>query len=259
MTCEHVQKLLDAYVDGELDLVHNLEIEQHLQDCVACQTTYQNHLVLKKTLKAKEFYYEVPAGLQKRLHTSLRQASLKPPTPTARILSGRWLVLTGSMAALLLLLVIGGFAFLVNSFSSNNDLMAQEVVSSHIRSLMVNHLADVASTDQHTVKPWFDGKLDFSPVVEDFASKGYPLIGGRLDYLDKQSVAALVYQRGKHVINVFIWRDKSNSKTELQIQSLQGYHLLHWSEAGSNYWAVSDLNESELKDFVQLIHAAVTG
>jgi anti-sigma factor RsiW len=134
------------------------------------------------------------------------------------------------------------------------------VVASHIRSLMLNHLSDVASTDQHTVKPWFDGKLDFSPVVEDFASKGYPLVGGRLDYLNKQPVAALVYQRAKHIINLFSWPDdRPDLKEALQTATLQGYHLIHWVQGGSNYWAVSDLNESELTAFVQLLESAIGG
>ena len=157
------------------------------------------------------------------------------------------------------LLAVGGLLLLLGTSSTNNssELLAQEVVASHVRSLMVNHLEDVASSDQHTVKPWFDGKLDFSPIVVDFADKGYPLVGGRLDYLDNQSVAALVYQRSKHIINLFVWPAKVGSQVGTQTQTLQGYHLFHGSKSGTNYWVVSDLNESELKDFVELVTSAI--
>ncbi len=261
MTCEQVQKLLDAYVDGELDLVHNLEIEEHLQDCGPCQISYQNQLTLKKALKQETLYYALPAGLQKNIQTSLSRAVSKQPVPLSRLSSRRWVRSAGLIAAGLVVLLVGGLLLLANIFSSSpsgkNELLAQEVVASHVRSLMVGHLEDVASTDQHTVKPWFDGKLDFSPTVEDFAEKGYPLIGGRLDYLDKQPVAALVYQRNKHIINLFIWPAHSSLKTDAQTETLQGYHLFYWSKAGWNYWAVSDLNTSELEDFVQLTQTAV--
>jgi anti-sigma factor RsiW len=260
MTCLEVQKLLNAYMDGELDLVHNLEIERHLQDCVACQTTNQNNLILRKALKSEALYYKTPAGLQKRLRANLRKAAARQTAPAGKLWTRPRLVLAGLIGALAVLLAVGGLAIMLNTFSGDNERLAQEVVASHIRSLMLNHLSDVASTDQHTVKPWFDGKLDFSPVVEDFASKGYPLVGGRLDYLDKQPVAALVYQRAKHIINLFSWPDdRPDLKEALQTATLQGYHLIHWVQGGSNYWAVSDLNESELTAFVQLLESAIGG
>jgi anti-sigma factor RsiW len=115
---------------------------------------------------------------------------------------------------------------------------------------MANHLTDVVSSDQHTVKPWFDGKLPFSPPVPNLASQGFPLIGGRLDYLDGQPVAALIYQRNKHLINVFIWPSQGN-KSDLQNSSYNGYHLLHWSQSGMTFWAVSDLNSEDLLAFIR--------
>jgi len=129
----------------------------------------------------------------------------------------------------------------------------REVVSSHIRSLMANHLTDVASTDQHTVKPWFNGKLDFSPPVSDLATSGYPLIGGRLDYLRGRPVAALVYQRRKHLINVFAWPDEGVADAETPPRTQQGYHIIHETHGGMAYWIVSDLNSDELSSFGKLL------
>jgi anti-sigma factor RsiW len=138
---------------------------------------------------------------------------------------------------------------------SNDQQLAAEVLTSHVRSLEANHLMDVASTDQHTVKPWFDGKLDFSPPVEDLASDGFPLVGGRLDYLDGRQVAALVYQRRKHFINVFVWPDTRGSGSTQTIQPQHGYNMTRWSRGGFQFWAVSDVNAQDLADFVRLLQA----
>jgi anti-sigma factor RsiW len=130
------------------------------------------------------------------------------------------------------------------------QLLAEQVVSSHIRSLMANHLSDVVSTDQHTVKPWFSGKLDFAPVVTNLAPQGFPLVGGRLDYLDDRTVAALVYKHRQHTINLFLW-PLSDSDANPQILSIKGFNVVHWTQAHMNYWAVSDLNASELTEFAR--------
>jgi anti-sigma factor RsiW len=140
----------------------------------------------------------------------------------------------------------------------NQDaLLVQEVQTAHVRSLITSHLTDVNSSDQHTVKPWFSGKLDFSPPVTDLASQGYPLQGGRLDYLNNRSVAALVYQRNKHLINLFIWPSTDGNQAP-RISTYNGYHLMHWSQSGMNYWAVSDLSLSELQSFVQLVQQSIS-
>ena len=139
---------------------------------------------------------------------------------------------------------------------SSDELLTQHVVASHIRSLIVNHLADVRSTDEHTVKPWFNGKLDFSPPVDDLAKQGFPLIGGRLDYLNNRPVAALVYQRDKHVINIFVWPSNRTRQTSESITKQQGYNVIRSTRSGMNFWTVSDLERSQLEKFVELLNAS---
>ena len=247
MTCKEIENLLDAYVDGELDLVHNLEIEQHLPDCPACLQIYENQQALKKALKAPALYFKPPSDLQKRLHTSLQSYS-RPVTATRRRTG--WLV-----AAALLGLFVLAASFIWLTSTRGEDQLTQEVVASHIRSLMVNHLADVASSDQHTVKPWFNGKLDFAPPVQDLTEKGFPLTGGRLDYLNGRAVATLIYMRHDHKINLFIWPvgAEGEKDAEPKSQTRQGYNIIHWTKGGMTFWAISDLNNSELGELVQLL------
>ena len=136
---------------------------------------------------------------------------------------------------------------------STEEILTREVVSGHVRSLMANHLTDVPSSDRHTVKPWFNGKLDFSPPVQDFVKQGFPLVGGRLDYLNNRPAAALVYARDKHLINLFIWPSSDSSDAGTKSETRQGYHVFHWTRSGMTYWAVSDVEKSQLQEFVQLV------
>jgi anti-sigma factor RsiW len=239
-------------MDGELDLVKILEVERHLEGCAACAQVCHDHQMVRSAMNAGGLYYKAPASLERRVQSAVRKASREASVP--RRTPWRWLsvgaALAGAAAVLLWMLGSGR----LSSIPAGEDLLAQEVLSSHVRSLMAAHLADVASTDQHTVKPWFNGKLDYSPPVQDLADQGFPLVAGRLDYLDNRPVAALVYRRHKHVINLFVWPSAGGAgASEATLVTHRGYHLCHWTRAGMTYWAVSDLNEGELKEFARLL------
>ncbi|MFH0130154.1 anti-sigma factor family protein [Variovorax sp. VaC1] len=197
-----------------------------------------------------------PEGLAERIRQSVRAeaaAAVAPaPTPAPkRSLRDAWKGLawfgTGAATAWGLALV------LLATPLAPQDMLAEAVTGNHVRSLMASHLADVASTDQHTVKPWFAGKLDFSPPVVDLAAEGFPLTGGRLDYLDGRTVAALVYRSGPHVINLFYWPAADARTAAPAFSTRQGYQLVRWAQGGMQAWAVSDLNAAELQNFASLM------
>jgi anti-sigma factor RsiW len=257
LSCEEYNTLIHGYLDGELDLLSTLRLEAHLPECASCAQTYGSHRALRSAMSRGELYFKPPNELAGRIHVALQEANAerhaplsvwKVPKPM------RWRIWwpSISMAASAVLVAIVAWRLgSVASRPSPEDLLAQSVVGSHVRSLMANHLTDVLSSDQHTVKPWFDGKVDFSPPVKDLSGDGFPLVGGRLDYLEDRPVAALVYQRRKHFINLFIWPSAENSRKKTVMR--QGYNLFHWTQSGMTYWAVSDLNSNELQEFVQLV------
>lgn len=248
MDCTTLRSYIDAHIDGELDLVTTIDIERHLADCPDCVQRLRNRQFLREGLASQTLRFAAPVALQRQVETALF-----PPQRVRLIEQARRHLWLSLVAALLVGIVISAGLFRSTTTVDPDRLLAQQVVDSHIRSLMVDHLADVISTDRHTVKPWFDGKIDFSPTVIDLAAQGFPLTGGRLDYLDGEPVTALVYQYQKHIINLFMrpsagLPDSGNFST-----TLQGYHLIHWADANSAYWAVSDLEMTELQVFVQLI------
>ena len=248
MRCAEAQTLIESYVDGELDLVRNLEIEQHLGDCPICAPLRQDALELRSRIREDVSYFRAPKDLRQRVRAIAGEK--KAVTIRSRVPLWTW---SGAIAAVVLLAVITAGLVRRAADSSREQMITQEIVADHVRSLMANHLTDVTSTDQHTVKPWFHGKLDFAPPVDDFAAEGFPLIGGRLDYLDGQPVAALVYQRRLHPINVFVWTAAGKYAAKPAQETRQGYNIFYWTRDGITYCAISDLAADEMKTFTALL------
>jgi anti-sigma factor RsiW len=251
MTCQQARALKHAYADGEVDVLRLIEMEEHLRDCPACFRACENVRTLKSAFKSDTLYFKAPAQLKKQVRATLRAADRN--AAGRRTFSWAWLKLAipvgaTALATLALMMIL--------QRPSADGHLVQEATSSHVRSLMAGHLTDVASSDQHTVKPWFAGKLDFSPRVIDLSERGFPLVGGRLDYLGDRPVAALVYQRHKHLINLFIWPAAGGRAdgTE-QITARQGYNLVRWTQAGMAHLAVSDVNARELLEFVHALQS----
>jgi len=199
MNCTSAKGLLEAYLDNELDAAQQAEIAAHLESCASCAASLDRLKQLSAAIRNPEFEYQPPAYFEARVRGALRE-SARPERRNYAF--WRWAALA---ACLILAAVLAWRLVQLRSRDSNRQVIAREVVSSHVRSLLGNHLLDVPSTDRHTVKPWFDGKLDFSPDVKDLSSRGFPLTGGRLDYVDNRPVAALVFQRRLHMINLFVW------------------------------------------------------
>lgn len=244
MTCKSARPFLEPYLDGELDAAQKADIERHLSECPECATSHRQLSSLQNDLRTFGPRYDAPEHLRSRVLSSVRKAAVTPIRPAARSFSATaW-----ALAATVLLAVSVGWNVLLLR-SQKTGGVAQEIVSSHVRSLIGNHLLDVPSTDQHNVKPWFNGKLDYAPDVRDFAANGFPLAGGRVDYIDHKPVAALVYKRRQHVINLFIWPSASPLATP---DGVNGFNLVAWSRTGMNYCSISDLNEAELQQFADL-------
>src|SRR5579862_5638395 len=246
---------MHAHLDGELDLAGDLEVQRHIRECPRCASEYDAIRAMRTRLNDETFRYEAPAALKEKIQRAIPVSSPSPARreayPSRR---GPWIPRAFRIAVPM---AIGAMLALIIApraiGPASDQPIASEVVASHVRSLMGAHLMDVASTDQHTVKPWFNGRLDFSPPVTDFAKDGFPLIGGRLDYINDRPVAALVYQHGKHVINVFMWPSASDETRALRIEPMQGYNLEQTIVAGMNCWVVSDLNQVELKKFSEML------
>ncbi|HWI59651.1 MAG TPA: anti-sigma factor [Bacillota bacterium] len=254
MNCQTMAELLHGYLDKELDLVRSLEAEQHLKECPACLRRCQEHQALRGGLGAQALYFEAPAGLTRRVRTAVRQASRAEAPRTRRSWDLDWLwVRWLAPVALAGLMILVALPWLAGP--SAESRLSGEIISAHVRSLQANHLTDVASSDQHTVKPWFNGKVTFSPPVVDPAAQGFPLVGGRLDVVEGQPVAALVYQRRKHFINLFIWPSNRSRGTREEFLAQRGYNVVHWAKGGMDYWAVSDVGRGELQEFAHLVGA----
>ena len=247
MRCTSSEHLLELHLDGELSASESAEIQEHVENCVSCGGLYQRLERLQTDIRTQVIRHRAPAQLQQSIQAALRKAAASEP-PAPRI-HWNWMAVAASV--LLFASMAWNVAFL-RSRDSARDVVAREVLSSHLRSLMGTHLLDVPSSDQHTVKPWFNGKLNFSPDVRDFASQGFRLVGGRVEYISDRPVAALVYQRRQHIINLFTWPSLSSSQSGYSEMQRNGYNLVSWTEHGITCWAVSDLQTGELEQFAQL-------
>jgi len=245
---------MDCFLDHELDSATRREVDMHLADCAACRSAFDQQRALRSALGEKSQYYRAPPSLSANIKLALDKIDASSNT-NRRQLPG-WLSLAASIA-IAALLGSGTTYWLMGT--SQKELLAQEIIAGHVRAQMVaGRLTDIASSDSHTVKPWFNGKLDFAPPVLDLTSQGFPLVGGRLDYLANHPVAALVYRHRQHLIHLFIWPTMDRTNNTRNSLTRQGFQLYYWSDHAMQYWAVSDLNADALKTFSEHIQEQAT-
>ncbi len=257
MTCEEMTQVLHAWLDREINPAESLDFEKHLQSCPACRKDSEFFKSQQKVVAEQTPYHLAPEPLVREVRSALRKAA-RAEAPVSTLMRS-WLVeldwsrLAGSAAAAGLIILF--IVFLVKR-PSDEELWVQAVVSAEVRALMPNHLTDVASADQHTVKPWFNGKLDYTPPVVDLANKGFPLVGGRLDFLREHRMACVVYRRGNHFLNLFVWPTSESNKPEKSV-TRQGYHIVHWVQGGMDCWTVSDVKLADVQEFAGPFRAAL--
>lgn len=248
MACELSQTQLHAYFDGELAALDAASFEKHLETCADCKRQLEAEQSLRDSLRQADLYERAPTSLREKIQPRTSAVAAIPMRASTKPASWTWLA---AAAALLLALIAGWRYFGLVSGPSSTQLIASKLVDAHLRSLQPGHLTDVASTDQHTVKPWFDGRLDFAPPVHDFSSDGFPLLGGRLDVVEGRTVAALVYGRRKHIINVFVEKSEPEISWEGS-GTMQGYQWVAWQKDGFSFFAVSDVSAPDLTALKQL-------
>ncbi|HEY5126714.1 MAG TPA: anti-sigma factor [Bradyrhizobium sp.] len=254
MTCDEAKILLHALIDGELDAGHAREVEDHIATCPACAAELAAWREMSKAVAGADLRYKAPLELRRRIEAALPQAAVVPITQAA---PNRRAVLRGfAMGSAVSALAATGLVAIVLR-NDDAERIQSEVVSAHLRSLQAGHLTDVVSTDQHTVKPWFNGKLDVAPPVIDLTAQGFTLIGGRLDYVDTRPIGAVVYRRRSHVINLFVAQTASTERRAARSETIQGFNIRRWSDRGLNYWAVSDIAADELAEFGEKFEAAM--
>jgi len=253
MNCQETQHWLSAYCDGELPMPLTLELEQHFGSCQTCALMRDNATLMTKRIRTAAV--TAPESLKQRV-----RAAVKPQAQAARIVwaGPAWWPGIAAAAAL----VIAAFVWMTHDRAQEKRLLLSEVTDSHIRSLIGDHLVDVASSDKHTVRPWFEGKVDFAPAVPDLSAQGFKTIGGRLDYIGGHSAAALVYQCRKHFISLLLWPAGADENASSGIQSeaaQRGYSIVRWTAGGMSYWAISEISEDDLKSFAQAFLGEVKG
>jgi anti-sigma factor RsiW len=253
MTCDEAEILLHALIDGELDAGHAQEVESHIATCTSCGAKLAAYRQMSQQVAAAGLRYTAPASLRQRIDAALpkaQPAAKVTPLPSRRgVLRG--FVLGSAVSAMA---ATGLVAIVLRK--DDEQRIESEIVSAHLRSLQAGHLIDVVSSDQHTVKPWFNGKLDVSPPVIDLTAQGFTLIGGRLDYVDARAIGAVVYKRRAHIINLFVAQTSNTERQSATIETLQGFNIRRWRDHGLNYWAVSDIGADELNEFGEKFEAA---
>jgi anti-sigma factor RsiW len=248
VNCELSGTTLHGYVDGELDAVRAAEFEGHVQTCADCKAALERTKILQAAFRRANLYEHAPAGLSRRVRTQLSLGDAEKTTPAWR---SWFLVPAFSLAAVVAVFSVA--MWLVQSHTRSAQITA-ELIDAHIRSLQAGHTMDVPSTDQHTVKPWFDGKVDFIPPVADYSAQGFTLIGGRLDFIDGHNAAVLVYARAKHTVNVFVWPSRLGHSVPDSSGSREGYNWILWHAGDMTLCAISDTAPASLRQLKDYIH-----
>jgi len=255
MQCSDARLLLHAYLDNELDAGDSVRLMRHVADCPACSREFERQTQLKDLLQRAKPQHAMPEALRARVLAALPQPASTadaPPLLQPRPPLRSWNMLPVALAAsLMLLLGGGGIGIAWQRQVSDSAALANDVLSNHLRSLQSQHLTDVLTSDRHTVKPWFDGKLEFSPQVRDLDAAGFVLVGGRLDVVGGRRVAAIVYRRRLHAINLFQWPDSAANSTPVSVVAGGGYTSTHWVQDGMAYWAVSSLDRPGMEAFAE--------
>ncbi|CCE04084.1 conserved hypothetical protein [Bradyrhizobium sp. STM 3843] len=251
MTCEEANILIHALADGELDAGHASEVEAHVASCPHCTAELAAIREMTEALARADLGFKAPPQLRRRIEDAL------PALPAVAAPPSRRSVLKGfAMGSVVSALAATGLVAIVISKDDQQRIEA-EIVSAHLRSLQAGHLTDVLSTDQHTVKPWFNGRLDVAPPVIDLTALGFTLIGGRLDYVDARPIGAVVYRRRQHIINLFVAQTSSTERRTTRMDTIQGFNIRSWSERGLNFWAISDIGADELNEFGEKFETAM--
>src|SRR5712672_4199408 len=257
VTCEISQALLHGYLDGELDPIRAEEFERHLESCSPCIAQLEEQESLRASLRAAKLHERAPAGLAKKIQRQIANTETESDYQWTWVPIFRWIAASAVIVLLMAITYFGAQRILSGKPGVEQTETMSEVIDAHVRSLQPGHLTDVLSTDQHTVKPWFNGKQDVAPPVIDLTAQGFTLIGGRLDYVDTRPIGAIVYRRRAHVINLFVAQTASAERRAAKIETIQGFNIRRWSERGLNYWAVSDLAADELAEFGEKFEASM--
>jgi anti-sigma factor RsiW len=253
MNCQDCRDFVDAYLDNELDAAGAIPVQQHLHKCWECRDAIGSRQTLQTLLRRQEMRFEPPPELRGSVTRLLAReaASAEAVAWKRRVIP---LFIPWAIAAALVF--FAGLAWLNPAAMFRavaQGPMVAEITSSHIRSLLADHLLDVPSSDQHTVKPWFAGKIEYSPPVKDLAAQGFRLAGGRLDYVNNRDVAVLIYDYNKHVISLFVWPVSGKPPSGESVFTRDGYNIVHWADNGMTYWAVSDAEKDVLRKFCDAI------